>query len=124
MGVPQHLWSQKKFKEIGDFCGGWIATEEETELRNHLKWARIEVERDGRNIPSEVIIERDGVKIFILIWVENQTRFELGLSEKTELPELLKSNEEPINLKLLKNPRVKTSYVINEKDGQKSVLQV
>lgn len=24
IGLPLHLWSQKVFKEVGDFCGGWI----------------------------------------------------------------------------------------------------
>lgn len=29
-------------KEIGDYYGGWIKTEEST-LKNHLKWARTKV---------------------------------------------------------------------------------
>ncbi|OIT36178.1 hypothetical protein A4A49_55021, partial [Nicotiana attenuata] len=53
MGVPLHQWSQKIFKEIGVLCGGWKATEEETELKNNLKWARIQVAGDGWNIPNE-----------------------------------------------------------------------
>lgn len=32
LAVPLNLWSQKVFKEIGDFCGGWLETEEETSL--------------------------------------------------------------------------------------------
>ncbi|OIT38035.1 hypothetical protein A4A49_59225, partial [Nicotiana attenuata] len=49
MVVPLHLWSQKIFKEIGDLRGGWKATVEETDLKNHLKWARIEIVGDDRN---------------------------------------------------------------------------
>ncbi|WMV22582.1 hypothetical protein MTR67_015967 [Solanum verrucosum] len=30
VGLPLHLWSEKIFKAVGDFCGGWISTEEET----------------------------------------------------------------------------------------------
>ncbi|KAF3635734.1 hypothetical protein FXO37_25838 [Capsicum annuum] len=45
MGLPLHLWFNETFQEIGDRCGGWLRIEEETELRNHLKWARIEVKR-------------------------------------------------------------------------------
>jgi len=30
VGIPLHLWSQKVFFEIGQLCGGWVATEEET----------------------------------------------------------------------------------------------
>lgn len=43
VGLPLHLWSQKVFAAVGDYCGGRIQTEEETELRNHLKWARLKV---------------------------------------------------------------------------------
>uniref|UniRef100_M1E0Z3 DUF4283 domain-containing protein n=1 Tax=Solanum tuberosum TaxID=4113 RepID=M1E0Z3_SOLTU len=45
VGLPLHLWSQNVFKAVGDFCGGWVKTEEETDLRNHLKWARILINR-------------------------------------------------------------------------------
>jgi len=51
IGVPLHLWSHQVFVEIGQLCGGWVATEEETELKNHMKWARILVADDGINIP-------------------------------------------------------------------------
>ncbi|KAG5576280.1 hypothetical protein H5410_056414 [Solanum commersonii] len=30
IGIPLHLWSQEVFQEIGQLCGGWVATEEET----------------------------------------------------------------------------------------------
>ncbi|KAG5599567.1 hypothetical protein H5410_030937 [Solanum commersonii] len=61
LGLPLHLWSQKIFKAIGNLCGGWVETEEETTLRNHLKWARIRVCSDGNNIPREVKVENGGV---------------------------------------------------------------
>lgn len=32
--------------------------EEESELKNHLKWARILVKNDNRNIPREFAITR------------------------------------------------------------------
>ncbi|KAG5609338.1 hypothetical protein H5410_020619 [Solanum commersonii] len=31
VGLPLHLWSETVFKAIGDLCGGWIETEEETQ---------------------------------------------------------------------------------------------
>ncbi|WMV55766.1 hypothetical protein MTR67_049151 [Solanum verrucosum] len=43
LGLPLHLWSDKVMKEIGDQCGGWIEVEEETQLKNHLRWAHIRV---------------------------------------------------------------------------------
>ncbi|KAF3666432.1 hypothetical protein FXO38_09077 [Capsicum annuum] len=59
VGFPLHLWSQKVFIVIGDFCGGWVETEEETQLRNHLKWARIKIRGDGRDVLIEVTMEND-----------------------------------------------------------------
>ncbi|KAF3653274.1 putative plastid-lipid-associated protein 8, chloroplastic [Capsicum annuum] len=82
VGIPLHLWSQKVFQEIGNLCGDWVATEEETELKNHMKWARILVSNDGRNIPKEVVISRNGVKYYFPIWSGSKIRFELS-REKT-----------------------------------------
>ncbi|WMV19344.1 hypothetical protein MTR67_012729, partial [Solanum verrucosum] len=61
VGIPLHLWSGRVFQEIENLCGGWVATEEETELRNHMNWARILVANDGINIPKEVSISRNRV---------------------------------------------------------------
>ncbi|KAG5632969.1 hypothetical protein H5410_004686, partial [Solanum commersonii] len=74
LGLPLHLWSQKIFKAIGDLCGGWLETEEETTLRNHLKWARIRVCSDGNNIPREVKVENGGVIFEMQIWAELPAR--------------------------------------------------
>lgn len=43
-------------KEMGDKCGGWLATEEETTIKDHLRWARIKVKGPIENIPREVEI--------------------------------------------------------------------
>ncbi|KAG5622396.1 hypothetical protein H5410_007614 [Solanum commersonii] len=77
VGIPLHLWSKKVFKEIGEICGGWVATEEETELKNHMKWARILVSNDGSSIPREVAISRNGVKYHFPIWAECKPRYEI-----------------------------------------------
>ncbi|KAF3616335.1 hypothetical protein FXO38_34604 [Capsicum annuum] len=75
VGLPLHLWSQKVFKAIGDCCGGWIETEEETTLRNHLRWARIRVRSDGSSIPKEIKVERDGIIFELQIWTELPPKF-------------------------------------------------
>ena len=77
VGIPLHLWSERVFQEIENLCGGWVATEEETKLRNHMNWARILVANDGRNIPKEVSISRNGVIFHFPIWFECQVRVEL-----------------------------------------------
>lgn len=68
--MPLQLWSQKVFREIGNLCGGWIRTEEETELRNHLKWARMKVRGDGDSVPKSVELVHEGLTFKVPIWVE------------------------------------------------------
>jgi len=80
VGLPLHLWSQNVFKAVGDFCGGWVKTEEETDLRNHLKWARILVKANGNSIPKEVKIAFEGIEYIIQVWDETPTRFFAGES--------------------------------------------
>ncbi|WMV27311.1 hypothetical protein MTR67_020696 [Solanum verrucosum] len=75
VGLPLHLWSQNVFKAVGDFCGGWVKTEEETELRNHLKWARILVKNNEKPIPKEVKVAFGGHGFILQIWDETPTRF-------------------------------------------------
>lgn len=94
------------FKEIGDLCGNWKLTEEKTELKNHLKWARIEIVGDDRNIPNKVVIERDGENFFIPIWDEGQTRFESGTTTTMEIVGEDKGLTPP------KNQRAKLPYEI------------
>ncbi|KAG5576516.1 hypothetical protein H5410_056650 [Solanum commersonii] len=76
MGLPLHLWSEKTFKAIGDQCGGWLETKEETSLKNYLKWARLKI-RGGQRVPSEVIIEDKGLIYIIPIWSEIPTRVDV-----------------------------------------------
>ncbi|KAG5606295.1 hypothetical protein H5410_027787 [Solanum commersonii] len=70
LGLPMNLWSQKVFKEIGNLCGGYIETEEETSLKNHLHWARIKEQGDGEWIPREVEITCDDFTYTIPVWCE------------------------------------------------------
>lgn len=56
LGLPLQLWSENIMKEMGDKCGGWLATEEETTIKDHLRWARIKVKGPIENIPREVEI--------------------------------------------------------------------
>lgn len=64
VGIPLHLWPQKVLQEIGEVRGGWIATEEETELKDHMKWARILM------APKEVSIEWNRITDYFQIWIE------------------------------------------------------
>ncbi|WMV24588.1 hypothetical protein MTR67_017973 [Solanum verrucosum] len=74
VGLPLQFWSQKILREIGNLCGGWIQTEEETELRNHLKWARIKVRGDEESVPKTVELIHDGSIFKVQIWIEAPAR--------------------------------------------------
>ncbi|WMV44637.1 hypothetical protein MTR67_038022 [Solanum verrucosum] len=78
VGLPLHFWEHHTFKAIGDFCGGWIETEEETQLRNHLKWARIKIKGNGSDVPKEVTID-DGAFLYTMqVWTEAPARVTVG----------------------------------------------
>lgn len=58
------------FKEVGDFCGGWIQTEEETKLKNHLKWARLKVKMDERAASKVVKVKLEEIQYEVQVWCE------------------------------------------------------
>uniref|UniRef100_M1BVM9 Uncharacterized protein n=1 Tax=Solanum tuberosum TaxID=4113 RepID=M1BVM9_SOLTU len=62
-------------KEIGDRCGGWIETEEETDLKNHLRWARIRVKGLTKKIPLSIEIANEENIFSLPIWVEALVTF-------------------------------------------------
>ena len=65
LGLPLQLWNPKVMKEIGDRCGGWLENEEETELKNHLRWDRIRVRGPRDRVPTEIEVD-DGDFVYSL----------------------------------------------------------
>jgi len=61
------------FKAIGNQCRGWLETEEETSLKNHLKWVRMRTKGFGKEVPKEVKIVNNGLTFLIPIWSESRT---------------------------------------------------
>lgn len=61
--------AQTTFKQIRDFCGGWIETKKETTLKDYLHRARIKVKGDG-GVPKEIEMECDGFMYKIMLWCE------------------------------------------------------
>lgn len=58
MGLLLHLWTDV-MRGIGEQCGRWIETEEETQLKNHLRWARIRVKGSLKKIPAYVEVSEN-----------------------------------------------------------------
>ncbi|CAN4121600.1 unnamed protein product [Withania somnifera] len=71
------FWVQKAMKELGDQCGGWIETEEETQLKKHLWWGRLRVKGSTKNIPAFVEISDGDYNFSLLVWFEAPARFKL-----------------------------------------------
>ncbi|KAG5614257.1 hypothetical protein H5410_014081 [Solanum commersonii] len=67
----------KVFQEIGEVCGGWIASEEETKLKNYMN--------EDREIPKEFSIERNEITCHFSIWVECKPKFEITPESETRL---------------------------------------
>ncbi|KAF3656348.1 hypothetical protein FXO37_15519 [Capsicum annuum] len=69
-------------KEIGEQCGGWIEMEEETQIRNDLRWARLRVKGALKDIPTYVEAS-DGEYIFSLpVWCEAPARYRRKFGDK------------------------------------------
>ena len=48
LGLPLHLWSWDVLKKIGDYCGGFVAMDDDIALLFNLQWVRILVRSFGR----------------------------------------------------------------------------
>lgn len=75
LGLPLQLWSKEVMRKIGDDCGGWIENEEETELKNHLRWARIEVRGPREKIPTMIEIVDGDLISSLPVWCESPATF-------------------------------------------------
>ncbi|KAH0757441.1 hypothetical protein KY290_020934 [Solanum tuberosum] len=62
-------------KEMGDQCGGWIEAEEETQLKNHLRWSRIRVKGPLKEIPAYVEVSDGEFNFSLPVWCEAPARF-------------------------------------------------
>ena len=71
VGLPLHLWTCEVLRMIGDGCGGYLATDEDTRRRTEvLLWARILVKAEGQERPSTVNILAGSRSYEIQIWWE------------------------------------------------------
>ena len=69
--LPLHLWTCDDLRMIGDGCGGYLATDEETIRQTEmLLWARILVKAEGRERPSTVNILSGSRSYELHIWWE------------------------------------------------------
>ncbi|KAG5577639.1 hypothetical protein H5410_057773 [Solanum commersonii] len=92
------------FKKIGDQCGGFIETEEETSLKNHLHWARIKV------------VER-GFIYTIPVWCEIPVTVRRGEMEKENQGHYLAGNEGGHPYFELMTAEIKDGHVGTSKEG-------
>ena len=72
LGLPLHLWSQSILKRIGDKCCRFDAVDENTELLNDPRWARIRVKWGGSSSPGSMIVSEGDRNFEIQLWWELQ----------------------------------------------------
>ena len=70
VGLPLHLWTTEIFRKIGDECGGFVAVDEDTELKTEVKWARLLIKMSGKVRPSAVNILEGPRTYELQIWWE------------------------------------------------------
>ncbi|KAG5596280.1 hypothetical protein H5410_037512 [Solanum commersonii] len=101
-----------------------LETEEETQLRNHLKWARIRIKGDGADIPKEVTIDGGEICYTMQIWTESPVRVVAGEDRNTEVITQRIRGGEPLGKdeNLLQSQKATNtageSRVLTEENGQ------
>ena len=70
VGLPLHLWTTEIFRKLGDECGGFVAVDEDTELKKEAKWARLLIKMSGKVRPSAVNILEGPRTYELQIWWE------------------------------------------------------
>nr|XP_033514656.1 uncharacterized protein LOC117279269 [Nicotiana tomentosiformis] len=53
-GIPLHEWYEKILKFIGDECGGYIDSDEDTKKKSNLLWARICIKDSDSEPPCKI----------------------------------------------------------------------
>ncbi|GFZ00894.1 hypothetical protein Acr_14g0005290 [Actinidia rufa] len=74
LGLPIFLWSKELFRALGDRCGGYIMTAEETLRRDHAEWAIICVRGTRSSIPATLSIEMGSLVYVCPVWAESGAR--------------------------------------------------
>uniref|UniRef100_A0A3Q7EYH1 DUF4283 domain-containing protein n=1 Tax=Solanum lycopersicum TaxID=4081 RepID=A0A3Q7EYH1_SOLLC len=74
LGLPLQLWNDQVMKQ-NDLCGGWLDMEEKTQLKNHLRWARLRVMGPREKITSSIEISDDNLIFTLPIWIEVPERY-------------------------------------------------
>lgn len=82
LGLPLNLWNKDVVKKIGDACGGWLENEEETNIKNHLRWVRICVWGPKKNIPTKVELSNGKLIFSLPIWCEASATFKPAMESK------------------------------------------
>lgn len=53
-GIHLHAWSSETFRKIGDFCEGFLGTDEDTKNWTRFYWAQICVTHTDTVTPTKI----------------------------------------------------------------------
>ncbi|KAK4708773.1 hypothetical protein R3W88_029698 [Solanum pinnatisectum] len=82
LGISLHAWLESTFKVIGNMCGGFMDTDEDTKRRNHLYWARIYVKKSGTVLPNKIKLEVGDRNFEITILIDTHAKFWVAENSK------------------------------------------
>ena len=88
LGLPLHLWSQEVLKKIRDYCGGFVAMDDDTTFLSILLWARILVKSEGRVLPGLLQVVVGSFSFSIQLWWEVSPWFPLVMLRNNKTSEL------------------------------------
>ena len=69
-GLPLQFWNQRMFKRIGDYCGGFLDVDLDTENFTQLQWARILVKTEREDLPRSHQLVMGSSCFAIQLWWE------------------------------------------------------
>ena len=70
VGLPLHLWKPEILRKLGDACGGFVASDKNTEKKTEVRWARLLIKVVGKSRPSVVNILEGPRSFELQIWWE------------------------------------------------------
>ena len=70
VGLPLHLRKPEILRKIGDACGGFVAEDKGTGMKKEMKWARMLIKSEGKDMPNTVNILEGPRSYELQIWWE------------------------------------------------------
>lgn len=68
VGLPLNFWNQEVFRKLRDNCGGLVAVDGDIANFSQLRWARLLVKMDGKDLPRALNLVVGFLCFAIQLW--------------------------------------------------------